>query len=207
MTFWRLSAILLSYFILQAATAIAAPISSASVASTAVSQSLDSSRSSIQVGLRSQLVQVDGTFNDYSGLLLVDPTDFAKSRLRVQFDLSKAKLNARANGAAYPVDGLLQGMRVSKGVFQSTRIVDKGNSRYLVSGTFTRGAQQRNVSVPVRLVSFKPGESRIEISINGPVEDLDSDISLPQLFGPTQANVSGTLVFNAASASTNSKKR
>lgn len=128
-----------------------------------VRQVISRSSSSITFGVdsKSDALQMNGSLKDFSGDILIDPSNIESSRISFSTALSSATLPPHQVMQAILLQSILARVEHKRTSFQSTRIEHRGGKNYLVHGTYSWGNSLKELSLPVEITRASPTMTEI----------------------------------------------
>ncbi len=109
---------------------------------------LNSSRSQIDISVRSQVINTSGSLTDYTGSFLYDPNDLKNSRLEINADASKVSFGALPFDQMILLTGLIRSIPNPDISFVSDSIERSSPNRLLIRGTASAGNNKESVAIP-----------------------------------------------------------
>lgn len=165
---------------------------------TPVRQVLVRKSSSVAFGVKSPnpAFSMNGSFNDFSGTVLLDPSSVANSQISLSLALSSAKL---------PPDQLLQAMFLQTVLaklpehhttFTSTSLEHVQGTRYMVHGTYSWFNKRHAAAVPIEIQKASPSLTEIRLLLDGSLHDNRGTSQLAQGMIGSHGWTKAVLVFS-----------
>ena len=185
---------------LLALSALAA-LPSSSAWATPVTLHLSRPPSTVNFGVTSPspALTMNGSFKDFTGELLLDPSGFEQSSIKLSLNLSSAQLPPDQVLQAILIQTTLARFRDQSGTFASTSIEPLEVGTYLVTGNTTWASKTKETSVPVEVLKLSASRSEIRFLLDGTVrpQDVRPDVAkiAPGISG-SRGWAKATLVFS-----------
>ena len=165
-----------------------------------ISQSLKRSSSSINFGVDSPSpsLSMQGSFKDFSGELLLNPTKIESSKIKLSLNLASAQLPPDQLLQAIFLQTALARFKQHSGTFESTSIEKIRDNTYLVTGNYTWMKRTKRTTLPVQIIRASPAVTEIKLLLDGAVQAKDLQPETAQLAPGLQGSkgwAQATLVF------------
>jgi polyisoprenoid-binding protein YceI len=151
----RISAVLAVLFIYDPESVHAAP----------VRQVLSRNYSSINFGVdsKSDALKMNGSLKEFSGDILIDPSDIESARISFSATLSSAQLPPNQMMQAILLQSIIARVENKRTSFTSTSVERLSGKSYLINGTYSWGRSFRSLSLPVELTTSSRAKTEIRI--------------------------------------------
>jgi polyisoprenoid-binding protein YceI len=123
-------------------------------------QVLDGRASQASFSLSLGMVQSQGDIEELSGSLILDPADPTKTKAHIEANLESLAIYT-AGQRNIILERAIQAASPGKLIFESSQFRRISADRFLVNGLLRRGAQEHQISFPVRLLKYQRQRSRI----------------------------------------------
>lgn len=163
-----------------------------------VRQTLVRRSSSVAFGVTSPnpALSMNGTFRDFSGAVLLDPSSVTNSQVSFSLSLSSAKLPPDQVLQAVFLQTVLAKLPEHQTTFTSTSIEHLQGSRYLIHGTYSWFNKQRKAAVPVEIHRASPTLTEIRLLLDGSLHDGRGTSALAQSVEGAHGWTKAVLIFS-----------
>jgi polyisoprenoid-binding protein YceI len=150
---------------LSAVLAVAFTCSSNSACAAPVRQVLSRNSSNIAFGVdsKSEALQMNGSLKDFSGNILIDPSNITAAQISFSATLSSATLPPHQMMQAILLQSVLARVENKRTSFTSSSIEHLSGKNYLVHGSYSWGRGFRNLSLPIEVTTANKVKTEIKI--------------------------------------------
>jgi polyisoprenoid-binding protein YceI len=165
---------------------------------TPVRQVLVKRSSSVAFGVKSPnpTLSMNGSFRDFSGTVLLDPSSVTNSHISLSLSLSSARLPAEQILQAVFLQTVIAKLPEHHTTFTSTALEHLQGSRYMVHGTYSWFNKQRKASVPIEIQKASPSLTEIRLLLDGSLHDGRNTSLLAQGMDGSRGWTKAVLVFS-----------
>jgi polyisoprenoid-binding protein YceI len=139
---------------------------------------------------------MNGSFRDFSGTVLLDPSSVTNSHISLSLSLSSARLPAEQILQAVFLQTVIAKLPEHHTTFTSTALEHLQGSRYMVHGTYSWFNKQRKASVPIEIQKASPSLTEIRLLLDGSLHDGRNTSLLAQGMDGSRGWTKAVLVFS-----------
>jgi hypothetical protein len=177
---------------------IASAVTTTTGHATPVHQVLVRGSSSVAFGVKSPnpALSMNGSFHDFSGTVLLDPSSVTNSQITLSLALSSAKLPPDQLLQAMFLQTLLAKLPEHHTTFTSTSLEHLQGARYMVRGTYSWFNKRRAAEVPIEIHKASPSRTEIRLLLDGSLHDSRSASPMAQGMSGSHGWTKAVLVFS-----------
>lgn len=164
---------------------------------TPIRQMLVRRSSSVVFGVKSPnpVFSMNGSFSDFTGSMLLDPSSVTNSQISLSLSLSSAKLPPDQVLQAVFLQTVLAKLPERRTTFTSTSLEHLQGPRYIVHGTYSWFNKLRKAAVPVEIHKASPSLTEIRLFLDGSLQESRSGSPLAQSMDGSSGWTKAVLLF------------